>query len=55
MAHKFDHITIAESVEHEKQLRYLKACGCDWIQGYLVSRPLDENAALDFLARFETR
>ncbi|MDD2442333.1 MAG: bifunctional diguanylate cyclase/phosphodiesterase [Eubacteriales bacterium] len=55
MAHKFDHITIAEGVEHEKQLRYLKACGCDWIQGYLVSRPLDENAALDFLARFETR
>ena len=52
MAHKFNHIIIAEGVEHEKQLRYLRDCGCDWIQGYLVSKPLDENAALEFLARY---
>ncbi|NLO37004.1 MAG: EAL domain-containing protein, partial [Clostridiaceae bacterium] len=55
MAHKFNHLTIAEGVEHEKQLQYLQSCGCDWIQGYLVSKPLDENAALEFLAQYKGR
>lgn len=51
MAHKFNHITIAEGVEHDRQRQYLLQCGCDQIQGYLVSRPLDEKAALVFLTR----
>jgi EAL domain-containing protein (putative c-di-GMP-specific phosphodiesterase class I) len=28
---------------------YLIACNCDKIQGYLLSRPLDEDAAIAFL------
>ena len=30
----------AEGVESEKQLSFLRAEGCDYIQGYLASRPL---------------
>jgi len=49
MAHRFGHCTVAEGVEHEEQMRYLMSHGCDKIQGYLVSRPLDEDKALEFL------
>ena len=49
MAHKLGHCVVAEGVEHESQRQYLKAHGCDKIQGYLISRPLDQDAALDFL------
>lgn len=31
---------IAEGVENEAQLAYLKENGCDWAQGYYLSRPL---------------
>ncbi len=51
MAHKLGHCTIAEGVEHANQLQYLKKHGCDKIQGFLISRPLDEEVALDFLHR----
>ena len=49
MAHKLGHYTIAEGVECETQLQYLKEYGCDKIQGYLISKPLTENEALEFL------
>lgn len=50
MAHKLGHYVIAEGVEHEVQLQYLKKHGCDKIQGFLISKPLDEEAAFEFLA-----
>ncbi len=46
MAHKFGHCAIAEGVEYGEQREYLQHCGCDKIQGYLISRPLDEDKAL---------
>ena len=49
MAHKLGHCTIAEGVEHDIQLQYLKEHSCDRVQGYLVSKPLDEEAAFEFL------
>lgn len=52
MAHKLGHCTVAEGVEHEKQMEYLKNNGCDKIQGYFISRPLDEDAAIQFLKKF---
>ena len=51
MAHKLGHCVVAEGVEHEKQLDYLRDCGCDRVQGYLFSKPLDEDDALEFLER----
>jgi PAS domain S-box-containing protein len=49
MAHKLGHCAIAEGVEHEKQRHYLLNCGCDKIQGYLISKPLGEEAAIELL------
>lgn len=51
MSHKLGHCAIAEGVEHEIQLRYLKEHGCDRVQGYLISKPLDEEDAIKFLKK----
>ncbi len=48
MSHKLGHCTIAEGVEHDIQLQYLKEHDCDKVQGYLISRPLDEEDAIRF-------
>ena len=50
LAHKLGHYVVAEGVEHELQLQYLKRHHCDRIQGDLVSKPLDEEEALAFLS-----
>jgi len=49
IAHKLGHSTIAEGVGHEIQLQYLREFDCDRIQGFLISKPLDEEDALEFL------
>lgn len=49
MAHKLGHYAVAEGVETEKQKKYLEENGCDKIQGYLISRPLDIIKAIEFL------
>lgn len=51
MAHRLGHSVVAEGVEHERQLQYLAAHGCDQIQGYLISKPLDEDKATQFLEK----
>lgn len=53
MSHKLGHYTIAEGVEHDIQLQYLKEHNCDKIQGYLISKPLDEEDAIKFLKKHE--
>lgn len=40
MAHSLGLNVVAEGVEHNGQLSFLKAHGCDEVQGYLISRPL---------------
>ncbi len=49
LAHKLGHCVVAEGIEHERQLAYLRKFGCDRIQGYLISKPVDERAALSLL------
>jgi diguanylate cyclase (GGDEF)-like protein/PAS domain S-box-containing protein len=44
MAHSLGMLTIAEGVETRTQAKLLKQQGCDEIQGYLYSRPLDAEA-----------
>ncbi len=40
MAHGLGMQVVAEGVEHQEQLEFLGANACDFIQGYLFSRPL---------------
>ena len=51
MAHKLGHKVIAEGVEHPKQLELLKEFGCDKIQGFLISKPLDEEEVLKLITQ----
>lgn len=51
IGHKLGHCTVAEGVEYEEQKQYLQDCGCDKIQGYLISKPLDEEAAIELLGK----
>lgn len=41
MAHSLSLQVVAEGVETEAQLQFLKENGCDDVQGYLISRPID--------------
>lgn len=43
--------TVAEGVETEGQLALLQSMNCSFGQGYAFARPLDQQAALDFLSR----
>lgn len=53
MAHKLGHCAVAEGVECESQLEYLKEHDCDKIQGYLISRPLNEDDAIKFMEKHD--
>jgi diguanylate cyclase (GGDEF)-like protein/PAS domain S-box-containing protein len=54
MAHVLRLAVVAEGVESEEQLKRLVSCRCDFIQGYLFSRPLPENEAILYLDRPKT-
>lgn len=51
MAHSLRLRVIAEGVETDGQLALLSENGCDEIQGYLFSKPVDAAAAADLLRR----
>jgi diguanylate cyclase (GGDEF)-like protein/PAS domain S-box-containing protein len=49
LGHNLHLKVVAEGVEQQTQLDFLKANGCDIIQGYFYSKPLAATAVLDFL------
>ncbi|MGE1063070.1 EAL domain-containing protein [Megasphaera paucivorans] len=49
MIHSLNKKVIAEGVETERQLLCLKRKRCDYIQGYVYSKPLTEQEAMAFL------
>jgi EAL domain-containing protein (putative c-di-GMP-specific phosphodiesterase class I) len=49
MAHTLGLQVVAEGVENAGQLDTLRQSGCDLIQGYYFSRPVQPDAAADFL------
>ncbi|MGV6397284.1 putative bifunctional diguanylate cyclase/phosphodiesterase [Pseudomonas caspiana] len=51
MAHSLGLKVVAEGVENQAQLDFLKANGCDEVQGYLISRPLEAEALAALLAQ----
>jgi EAL domain-containing protein (putative c-di-GMP-specific phosphodiesterase class I) len=46
MGHGLGLTVVAEGVETQEQLHYLRAHGCDYIQGFLLSRPVSAEEAL---------
>ncbi|GAB4517738.1 MAG: EAL domain-containing protein [Roseibium sp.] len=44
---------VAEGIETIEQIRFLQAHGCDRMQGYFISRPLNDAGLTQFLADFE--
>jgi len=52
MAHKLGYKVVAEGVETMAQLNILKTLNCDFIQGYLLSKPLDQLPFSDFIKDF---
>lgn len=52
MSHKIGLTVVAEGVEEMRQKEYLKEHGCDIIQGYLLSKPLPQNKAIEFLTHY---
>lgn len=55
LAKRFELEVVAEGVENQKALELLKAWGCEWIQGYHISRPVDSHSLLSFLADYEEK
>ncbi|MDA8242429.1 MAG: EAL domain-containing protein [Nitrospiraceae bacterium] len=51
IAHSLDLRVVAEGVENEEQLTFLQNCGCDEMQGYIVSRPIPSSEVTKFLAK----
>lgn len=51
MSHHLNMKVVAEGVETESQLNFLKKIGCDYIQGYYFSKPLPEEEFKAFLAK----
>lgn len=49
LAHTLGLKVVAEGVEVKEQLNCLTGFGCDWIQGYFISKPLAEGDIIDFL------
>lgn len=51
MAHEIGIKTVAERVETEEQVSFLRQSGCDYIQGYYYSKPLPEEEFVEFLEK----
>jgi len=49
MAHRVGLKVVAEGVETEEQLDFLKKHQCDYAQGYYISMPLEKDKALEML------
>lgn len=52
MAHKLNVKSVAEGVETRRDCEALKAAGCDTIQGYYISKPLDRQAFSEFMKTY---
>lgn len=49
LAHQLKMNSIAEGVETESLMKYLMGIGCDHIQGYYISKPLELSSFIEFI------
>jgi EAL domain-containing protein (putative c-di-GMP-specific phosphodiesterase class I) len=50
MAHELGHAVVAEGIERKEQLAVLQELRCDFVQGYLLGKPMPDEE-LTALAR----
>jgi len=56
MAAKLSLVVVAEGVETQEQLEFLRAANCDLVQGYFLGRPVPAAQFLEMMqAQAETR
>jgi EAL domain-containing protein (putative c-di-GMP-specific phosphodiesterase class I) len=55
LAHGLGLIATAEGVETLEQLRHVHELGCDFVQGYLISPPLEPQALKGWITEFRPR
>lgn len=55
LAHSFGMKVVAEGVETEAQRKYLIGIGCDYLQGYIISKPLPMDELIAFLGMTEMK
>ncbi len=53
LVHNLGIHTVAEGIETVGQYDFLADMKCDYIQGFLMSKPLDEAAAIEFVERYD--
>lgn len=53
LVHNLGIATVAEGVETVSQYNFLKKMKCDYVQGFLVSKPLDEKATIEFIENYD--
>lgn len=49
LSHKLDILVVAEGVEEEKQVNYLRSVNCDTVQGYYYSKPQEFDKVFNML------
>ena len=49
--HNLNAKVVAEGVEEENQVEFLRKVGCDYIQGFYFYRPMDEQSFVDLLEK----
>jgi EAL domain-containing protein (putative c-di-GMP-specific phosphodiesterase class I) len=49
LSHELDLTVVAEGAETQEELDWLRAAGCDMVQGYVVARPLPLDGFLDWV------
>jgi len=53
MAHSLGFKTVAEGVETKEHVEMLEAFGCDYLQGYFYSKPIDKNSFITLLQEYK--
>jgi EAL domain-containing protein (putative c-di-GMP-specific phosphodiesterase class I) len=51
LAKRLDMETLAEGVETKEQAEYLSSLGCEYLQGFLIAKPMPFEEATQFLTR----
>ncbi len=53
LAHSFNLHVVAEGIEDAKSMEMLKSWGCDWFQGFFISKPLPAKDVLNWIDKYQ--